>query len=167
EATEDEMVEALDTAHRAIKKIVSMIDDLKREVGKTKKTVKVKDISDDVRSEVEGQTYTPLAEAMRIKDKLENYETVDKVLKDLIAGIPETAVERRADAKSVFKELKEKVMRDEILDRGQRLDGRRFDEIRPIWIELGLLPRAHGSAVFTRGETQAMVTTTLGTEDDA
>jgi polyribonucleotide nucleotidyltransferase len=62
--------------------------------------------------------------------------------------------------------LKEKVMRDEILDRGQRLDGRRFDEIRAIWTEVGVLPRVHGSSVFTRGETQALVTATLGTAED-
>ena len=57
-------------------------------------------------------------------------------------------------------------MRDEILDRGKRLDGRAFDEVRPIWSEVGVLPRTHGSAVFTRGETQALVTATLGTSDD-
>ena len=72
----------------------------------------------------------------------------------------------QADAKAIFKELKEKVLRDEILERGQRLDGRKFDEIRPIRIEVGVLPRTHGSAVFTRGETQALVTATLGTADD-
>src|SRR5205085_8385956 len=64
-------------------------------------------------------------------------------------------------------ELKEKVLRDEILNKGVRLDGRKFDQIRPIWIETGVLPRTHGSAVFTRGETQALVTCTLGTDDDA
>ena len=104
---------------------------------------------------------------MRIKDKLENYARVDQVLAELVASIPEGEVEHRTDAKTIFKDLKEKVMRDEILDRGQRLDGRRFDEIRPIWIETGVLPRVHGSAVFTRGETQALVSATLGTEDDA
>jgi polyribonucleotide nucleotidyltransferase len=92
---------------------------------------------------------------------------VDKVLADLVASIPEGEVERRAEAKKIFHALQEKVMRDEILERGQRLDGRRFDEIRPIWIETGVLPRVHGSAVFTRGETQALVSVTLGTEDDA
>ena len=89
------------------------------------------------------------------------------MLADLIASLPEDEVERAGDAKAIFKELKEKVLRDEILERGQRLDGRRFDEIRPIWIEIGVLPRTHGSAVFTRGETQALVTATLGTADDA
>ena len=108
----------------------------------------------------------PLSEAMRIRGKLENYDRVDQVLEDLIASLPEGEVERRVEAKAIFKELKEKVLRDEILERGQRLDGRKFDEIRPIWIETGVLPRTHGSAVFTRGETQALVTATLGTADD-
>src|SRR5207248_471569 len=71
------------------------------------------------------------------------------------------------EAKQIFKELKEKVLRGEVLERGVRLDGRRFDEVRPIWIEVGVLPRTHGSAVFTRGETQALVTCTLGTAEDA
>jgi polyribonucleotide nucleotidyltransferase len=88
------------------------------------------------------------------------------VLEELLAGIPETEPERRTDAKGIFKELKEKVMRDEALERGKRLDGRAFDEIRPITIEVGVLPRAHGSSVFTRGETQALVTATLGTAED-
>ena len=109
----------------------------------------------------------PLTEAMRIRGKLENYETVDQALKDLVASIPEGEAERKADAKAIFKELKEKVLREEVLTHGVRLDGRKFDEVRPIWIETGVLPRTHGSAVFTRGETQALVTCTLGTADDA
>jgi polyribonucleotide nucleotidyltransferase len=167
EATEDEMIGALDAAHRAIKEIVGAIDDLKRECGKPKKTVTAKQIGHDFYREVEEKAYIPLAEAMRIKDKLENYGRVDEVLSELVASIPEGEIERRTDAKTIFKELKEKVMRDEILVRGQRLDGRKFDQVRPIWIEVGVLPRVHGSAVFTRGETQALVSTTLGTDDDA
>src|SRR5262249_33896371 len=84
----------------------------------------------------------------------------------LVASIPDAEIERRSDAKAIFKELKEKVMRDEALERGKRLDGRAFDEIRPITIEVGVLPRTHGSALFTRGETQALVTATLGTAAD-
>ena len=127
----------------------------------------VKAIGHDFYREVEEKAYVPLAEAMRIEDKLENYASVDKVLADLVASIPEDEVQRRSEAKQIFKGLKEKVMRDEILERGKRLDGRRFDPVRPIWIEVGVLPRVHGSAVFTRGETQALVSATLGTEDDA
>jgi polyribonucleotide nucleotidyltransferase len=167
EATEDEMLTALDTAHRAIKDIVAMIDALANEVGKKKRVVTQKAIGHEFYREVEEKVYVPLAEAMRIKDKLENYGSVDSVLADLVSSIPEGEVQRRTEAKAIFKELKEKVMRDEILERGQRLDGRRFDEIRPIWIETGVLPRTHGSAVFTRGETQALVTATLGTDDDS
>jgi polyribonucleotide nucleotidyltransferase len=167
EATEEDMIGALATAHTAIRQIVGVIDELKREAGKPKKTVKPKTIGHDFYREVEEKVYVPLADAMRIKDKLENYGSVDQVLANLVASIPEGEVERKSDAKHIFKDLKEKVMRDEILERGQRLDGRRFDEIRPIWIEVGVLPRAHGSAVFTRGETQALVSATLGTDDDA
>ena len=108
----------------------------------------------------------PLSEAMRIKEKLESYGRVDQVLADLVASVPEAEVERRLEAKKIFKGLKEKVLRDEILQRGHRLDGRKFDEIRAIWSEVTVLPRVHGSAVFTRGETQALVTATLGTADD-
>ena len=104
---------------------------------------------------------------MRIRGKLENYDRVDEALKDLVASIPEGEVERKVEAKQIFKELKEKVLREEVLTHGVRLDGRKFDEVRPIWIETGVLPRTHGSAVFTRGETQALVTCTLGTADDA
>ena len=167
EATEEEMVGALEAAHGAIRQIVAAIDELKAEVGKPKKTVAAREIHTEFYREVEEKVYGPLAGAMRLEDKLENYATVDKLLEDLVASIPEEEVERRTDAKHIFKGLKEKVMRDEILERGRRLDGRRFDQIRPIWIEVGALPRVHGSAVFTRGETQALVSATLGTEDDA
>ncbi|HUF46258.1 MAG TPA: polyribonucleotide nucleotidyltransferase [Vicinamibacterales bacterium] len=167
EATEEQMVGALEAAHEAIRQIVAAIDDLRAACGKPKKTVVKKEIGTEFYREVEEKVYVPLAEAMRIPDKLVNYASVDKVLEEFVASIPEEEVQRRVEAKQIFKHMKEKVMRDEILERGTRLDGRRFDEIRPIWIEVGVLPRVHGSAVFTRGETQALVSATLGTEDDA
>jgi polyribonucleotide nucleotidyltransferase len=167
EVTEEQALQALETAHAAIKQIVAAIDDLAREAGKKKLTVTKKEIGHDFYREVEEKVYVPLTEAMRIRGKLENYETVDQALKDLVASIPEGEVERKTEAKAIFKELKEKVLREEVLTHGVRLDGRKFDEIRPIWIETGVLPRTHGSSVFTRGETQALVTCTLGTADDA
>jgi polyribonucleotide nucleotidyltransferase len=166
EVTEADMVAALETAHAAIKEIVAGIDALAKQAGKTKKTLPSKNIDPVFRAEVHGKAYEKLAAAMRIHDKLENYATVDKVLDELVASYDETDAETRAHAKSVFKDLKEQVMRDEALQRGKRLDGRKFDEIRPITIEVGVLPRTHGSALFTRGETQALVTATLGTADD-
>ena len=167
EVTEEQVVLALDAAHAAIKQIVAGIDALAAEAGKKKVVVAKKEINADFVREVEGKIFKPLADAMRIQDKLANYEQVDVTLKGLVAAIPETEAERRADAKAIFKNLKEKVLREEVLTRGVRLDGRKFDEVRPIWIETGVLPRTHGSAVFTRGETQALVTCTLGTADDA
>jgi len=166
EVSEEEVVQAFERAQAAIKQIVAGIETLAREAGKKKIDFPKKEISRDFYREVEEKVYLPLAEAMRIKDKLENYETVDQVLAELVASIPEEEVERRTEAKAIFKELKEKVMRDEALERGRRLDGRRFDEIRPITVDVGVLPRTHGSAIFQRGETQALVTSTLGTAED-
>jgi len=168
EVTEEQVVEALEAAHAAIKKIIDVIDDLAKEAGKKKvPTPRKKDVGHEFYREVEERVLVPLTEAMRIRGKLENYEQVEQVLAELVASIPEEEVERRTEAKEIFKDLKEKVLRDEVLEHHVRLDGRKFDEIRPIWIETSVLPRVHGSAVFTRGETQALVTCTLGTADDA
>ncbi len=167
EVTEEQVVEALETAHTAIKQIVATIDEMARESGKEKTAVETKEIAHDFYREVEEKVFVPLTEAMRIRGKLENYDRVDQVLEDLVASLPEGEVERKVEAKQIFKDLKEKVLREEVLTHGLRLDGRKFDEIRPIWIETSVLPRTHGSAVFTRGETQALVTCTLGTAEDA
>ena len=167
QVTEEQAVAALEAGHAAIKQIVAAIDGLKQEVGRTKVRVATRSIGHDFYREVEEKVLVPLTEAMRIRGKLESYDRVDQVLEDLVASLPEGEVERKVDAKAVFKDLKEKVLRDEVLDHGRRLDGRKFDEIRNIWIETSVLPRTHGSSVFTRGETQALVTCTLGTGEDA
>jgi polyribonucleotide nucleotidyltransferase len=167
EVPEEQMVQALERAHAAIKDICAGIDALAAQAGKTKRAPgAAKELSKDFVKEVEDAVRGPLTDAMKIKDKLENYATVDQVIKGYIAGLPEDDAEKKSNAKSILSGLKEKVLREEILDRGKRLDGRRFDEIRNITIEVGVLPRTHGSCLFTRGETQALVTATLGTADD-
>lgn len=166
EVSEDEMLQALATGHDAIKEIIGTIDQLAAAVATPKISVEAPAVDADIRSETEAAVLEPLADAMRIRGKLDSYARVDQVVNEFIASIPETEPDRRTAAKRVIKDLKEKVLRDEVLERGQRLDGRRFDEIRDIWSEVGVLPRVHGSAVFTRGETQALVTATLGTADD-
>ncbi len=167
EVPEEQMVQALESAHAAIKEIVSGIDALAAQAGKTKRVPAAKkEISQDFRKEVEDAVLGPLSDAMRIKGKLENYATVDQVVNGFIASLPQDDAEKKANAKSILSGLKEQVLREEILERGRRLDGRAFDEIRNITIEVGVLPRTHGSCVFTRGETQALVTATLGTADD-
>ena len=166
EVTEEEVVQGLEAGHAAIKRIVEAIDALAKEAGKPKREVAKKEYDPAFYREVEEKVMIPLADAMRMRDKLANYGSVDQVLSELVGSLPEGEVQRKVEAKAIFKELKEKVLRDEVLEKGVRLDGRKFDEIRPIWSEVGVLPRVHGSAVFTRGETQALVTVTLGTSDD-
>ncbi len=166
EVSESQVVGALEAAHAAIKKIVAGIEELKKAAGKKKVAVAAKEIAPDFYQQVEKKALGPLTEAMRIKQKLESYGQVDAVLDDLLASLPEGEEQQRKDAEHIFHELQEKAMRDEALERGVRLDGRKFDEIRPIWTETGALPRVHGSVVFTRGETQALVSCTLGTADD-
>jgi polyribonucleotide nucleotidyltransferase len=163
---ETQVVGALEAAHNAIKKIVAAIDDLKAAAGKAKITVSAHEIPADFRAVVENKTTSPLADAMRIKDKLRSYAQVDRVRSELLSGLTDGDAQQKKDADHIFHELQEHVMRVEALEKGVRLDGRRFDEIRPIWTETGVLPRVHGSVVFTRGETQALVTCTLGTADD-
>src|SRR5579864_4309649 len=167
EVTEEQVVEALNAAHAAIKQIVAVIEDFASAAGEAKLKVGKKEIGRDFYREVEEKVLVPLTEAMRIRGKLENYDRVDQLLDDLVASLPEGEVVRKLEAKQIFKDLKERVLRDEVLERGVRLDGRAFDEVRSIWIETSVLPRTHGSAVFTRGETQALVTCTLGTAEDA
>ncbi len=166
EVTEPQVVGALEAAHAAIKQIVAAIEELKGVAGKTKLVIHAHHVEAGFQAAAEKAMLGPLVAAMRIKDKLENYAAVDKVLADFVATLPADAAQQKADAKHVFHGLKEKALREEILQNGKRLDGRKFDEIRPIWTEATVLPRVHGSVVFTRGETQALVTCTLGTADD-
>src|SRR3954454_21216778 len=135
EVTEDQVVEALEAAHAAIKQIVAAIDDLAKEAGKPKQTVSKKDIGHEFYREVEEKVLAPLTEAMRIRGKLENYDRVDQVLEEFVADLPEGEIVRKVEAKQIFKDLKEKVLYNEILNNGVRLDGRKLDEVRPIWIE--------------------------------
>src|SRR6476646_5202479 len=120
EVSEEEVVAALEAAHAAIKRIVATIDDLAKAVGRTKREVAKKEIAHDFDREVEEKALVPLTEAMRLRGKLENYDRVDQVLEDLIASLPEGEVERKLEAKQIFKDLKERVLREEVLTHGVR-----------------------------------------------
>src|ERR1043165_9632342 len=119
-------------------------------------------------ADVEGKYTDRLRAALdtEAQGKQASYAAVDALKKEVIESYPEDQPEARQTAEKVFDHLKEKIFRDDILNNRRRPDGRRFSEIRPIECEVGLLPRTHGSALFTRGETQALVTTTLGTKED-
>jgi len=166
EVTEPQVVGALEAAHAAIKLIVAGIEKLKAAAGKKKLIVNAHHAEAAFEAAAEKAMLGPLVAAMRIKDKLESYTAVDKVLADFVATLPADDAQKKSDAKHIFHGLKEKALREEVLNNGKRLDGRAFDQIRPIWTETSVLPRVHGSTVFTRGETQALVTCTLGTADD-
>jgi polyribonucleotide nucleotidyltransferase len=129
--------------------------------------VEKKAVDPALEAEIEAALASPLLEAMRKTGKLEMYARMKQVRDEYLAGVPEEEAARRAAVPAVYDSLREKLLRTEILVNGRRLDGRRFEEIRPITCEVGVLPRTHGSALFTRGETQALVTCTLGTSEDS
>ncbi len=166
EVSEEEAVQALETAQAAINQLCDMIDALAKDAGRKKLPKPEVKTDDKLAAYVESKASAALGDAMRIKGKIENYGTVAKVEKDLIANLPEEFATSKSAVKGLFHDLQEKTLRDSILNKGIRLDGRKFDEIRQITIENTVLPRVHGSCVFTRGETQALVTVTLGTADD-
>jgi polyribonucleotide nucleotidyltransferase len=167
QVTEDQMLEAIYRGHTAIREIIEVQKQLIEEVGKTRREAPVPVEPAGLREELRSQWQEPLAEAMRIGDKLASYAKVNELKDRMLEGIDESEPDKRSFGKRYWHELQDLILREEVMQRGQRLDGRRFDEIRAIDCEVGVLPRTHGSALFTRGETQALVTATLGTSADA
>ncbi len=166
EISEADMVKALLEGHAVIKQICALQEQLRQAVGKPKRVVKKKTVDANIAAEIEAAMAGPLLEAMRKTNKLEMYSRMKQVKDEYVATLGEDQAEKKAAVAAVYDGLREKLLRTEILINGRRLDGRRFDEIRPITGEVGVLPRTHGSALFTRGETQALVTVTLGTNED-
>jgi len=164
--TEAEMIEALAKGHDAIRKLIDVQEELYREIRPTKREVPEPTRNEEVYRSVEAAVSAPLLEAMRLPGKLESQKKIDDLIAQHLDGYSEDESEDRSMAKKAIAALKEKHLRTEVLQNKKRLDGRRFDEIRTITCEVGVLPRTHGSSVFTRGETQALVTVTLGTSED-
>jgi polyribonucleotide nucleotidyltransferase len=164
-ASEEEVLEAIEYGHTCCKKIAAGIRELVAKAGKKKWDVAAPEINKDLYARIEKQIRTELTDALDTKKypKLESYHRVHEAKKKVVEALPE---EEQAEAKELFDTLKERIFRDEMLKARRRPDGRAFDEIRNIDCEVGVLPRTHGSALFTRGETQALVTVTLGTKDD-
>ncbi|MBI3130032.1 MAG: polyribonucleotide nucleotidyltransferase [Acidobacteria bacterium] len=166
EVLEADMVKALAFGHDEIKKLVKLQEELRAKVGKTKVVPTKTETNQDVYNAIAAKYAEKLMAALTMKVKIESYKTLDLLKKEVIADLTAEKPELKADVKAAFDLLKETLFRNAILKQGVRLDGRKFDQIRPLNIEVGFLPAAHGSALFTRGETQAMVTATLGTLDD-
>ena len=168
EVSENIMVEALMLAHKEIKRLCLWQKELFKALDYKKRVFTVSPLDETVYGEVEKNYTDKLREALdsRGKDKITNYSAIDALKKEVVESYPADDAEKRSMAGKVFSELKEKIFREDILGNRRRPDGRKFSEIRAISCEVGWLPRVHGSALFTRGETQAIVTTTLGTKMD-
>src|SRR5213082_3887878 len=168
EVSEAIMVEALMLSHKEINRLCRWQKELYKALDIQKRAVTPPALNEEMVGEIERNYTDRLRAALDTtsQEKRASYAAVDALKKEVVEGYPEDQPEQRAMAKTVFNHLKEKIFRDDILNRRRRPDGRRFSEIRPITCEVGWLPRVHGSALFTRGETQALVTTTLGTKDD-
>ncbi len=168
EVAENIMVEAMMLAHKEIKRLCLWQKELYKALEIEKREVEVNELDDKLVAQIEKKFAKQLREALDTtgKDKLSSYAAVDALKKEVVESFPEDDPEKRAMASRVFGFLKEKIFREDILANKRRPDGRKFSEIRPISCEVGWLPRVHGSALFTRGETQSIVTTTLGTKSD-
>ncbi|HME08968.1 MAG TPA: polyribonucleotide nucleotidyltransferase [Bryobacteraceae bacterium] len=164
-ASEEEVLEAIEYGHECCKKIAAAIHKLVKKVGKTKWTFTAPPVNEALYAQIEKSIRTELTDALDTKkySKIDSYHKIDEAKKKAVEALTE---EQRSEGGELFNRLKERIFRDQTLKDRRRPDGRKFDEIRNIDIEVGVLPRTHGSALFTRGETQALVTCTLGTKDD-
>src|SRR5579884_3071928 len=165
EASESEVLAAIEFGHACCKKIAAGIRELLKKAGKPKKQFAPPALNEQLYNQIEAVIRPELQDALNTQkyEKLESYRRVDEAKAKAIAALPE---EQQEEGGELFDRLKERIFRDEMLKDRRRPDGRAFDEIRKIDIEVGVLPRTHGSSLFTRGETQALVTATLGTKDD-
>jgi polyribonucleotide nucleotidyltransferase len=168
EVDEKVVLDAFDAAHAEIRRICDLQKQLRGDVGIEKITVEyTPKFTEELIGELMGQYGTQLRTAMLTSGKHARYDALKAVKEQIVAAVPAEDLERLAAVQAAYGEMEVRVFRNVILNENQRVDGRRFDEIRPISIELGVLPRTHGSAIFTRGETQALVTVTLGTPQEA
>ena len=172
EVSEEAVVDALEFGHAQVKKIVAAIKELHAQLKPVKVVVKPLPFDEGIYKDLDKKHGAKLRDALNTEKhpKHESYHLVDALKDEIIKAIPEEPKkemdEKRALTKRAFERLRENIFRDDILNARRRPDGRAFDQIRHISCEVGLLPRVHGSALFTRGETQALATLTLGTKED-
>ncbi len=169
EVEEKTMIEAMMLAHKEIKRLCLWQKELFKALEIEKREYVVPQMDDKMFKSIEKKYADKMRQALDMtsgQDKLASYQAIDDLKKEVVESYPEDKEDERAMAGKIFGALKEKVFREDMLDNKKRQDGRKFAEIRAISGEVGFLPRTHGSALFTRGETQAIVTATLGTKQD-
>lgn len=172
ELSETIMLSALEMAHQAIQTCLEAQLQLQRDVGKSKLPITIPVVEEELQQRVITMATAPLRSALAIAEKLQRQDAVYTLEQDILQAIlspdlvAETAAKRRKMVQTLLHDLESQEMRRQVLDEGRRADGRGLTDIRPISGRVSLLPRTHGSALFTRGETQALVVATLGTQND-
>ena len=171
EASEDDMLEALMFGHEAIKKLIAFEEEVIKEIGVTTMEYEKLEITSELRSEVDTYVRERLDKALRIKDKLEKYAAIDGLQEEVVEKYknenedtmkPEELNELLTKVALIFHGIEYELFRNIVVKEKTRADGRAMDEIRPLSTDIDLLPRTHGSALFTRGQTQSLATVTLG-----
>ena len=167
EVSEDDMMEALEFGHERIKKLIEIQIKLRELLGKEKLVVEAPQVDEELKNKIHEKVAAKLTEAMQISGKHERSDAIKQIREDLKSHLsPEEQEEKAGAIKEIFHDLEKDIVRNLILDKQYRVDCRGLTDVRPISIQVGYLPRVHGSAVFTRGETQALVSSTLGTSSD-
>lgn len=166
EMDEDAVLEAIFFAHAGIQPLLDLQLQLQKELGKIKREVVAPAVNVPLKEKVEAAAAAGMEEVVNIADKMDRSSRYSRLKAEVLALIDPELYENPAQVTDLLSAYKKYVMRDRIVSKGQRLDGRSFSDVRPISCEVGILPRAHGSALFTRGETQALVICTLGSERD-
>ena len=167
EVSEEVMLDAIFFGHEEIKKLVEFIDEIVAEVGKPKKELVLKQIPEDIDAAVRAYATGRMQEAIHTFDKLERLDNMDAVEVETKKHFAEIYPDNEKDIAAVLYNITKESVRNMILDEGIRPDNRKTTEIRPVWCETGLLPRVHGSGLFTRGQTQVMSTRTLAPSSEA
>jgi polyribonucleotide nucleotidyltransferase len=167
EASEDDMLDALNFGFEAVQPLIKLQIKLAKEAGKEKMTFVSPKLDAALLKAVAKFIGTKLSKAMAISDKLSRYGAIHEIRAELGAKFTETHPGREREVGACFEELESNTLRDVVIKQRKRIDGRGPRDVRPITVEVGVLPRPHGSSLFTRGETQTLVTVTLGTDRDA
>jgi polyribonucleotide nucleotidyltransferase len=166
EVGEDVIVDAINFGLEAMRPMIELQDRMRQETGKTKRVVEIPAVDGSLLAKVSDAALPGLKEGYGMPRKLERYAKLDQVRKDVVKTLTADDSSLKPKILEIIEELERGILREMILRENRRIDGRSNTEIRPISSEIGLLPRAHGSALFNRGETQALVTVTLGTSHD-
>jgi len=167
ELTEKQMLDAVNFGHEHMQVIIKAIDELVSEIGVTQIEAQPAEDNSELYSSVKSKYSSEISNAYQITEKQDRYEKLSNIKDEIISKMTNEEEDNIDQLSTVFNELKKDIVRERILSGEKRIDGRDNDTVRPISVQTGVLPRTHGSALFTRGETQALVVTTLGTNKDA